>query len=130
MCYCSNIDGLFEALESEHHFNEWRLLIDSIKASLKAVLLNNRNEKPNIFLVHATARKETCETIELILPLINYSAFNWNICGNLKVKAFFLACRWVISSIHSFCVFGTAATMSNIISKKIGFYMKSLFQKV
>ena len=51
--YCSNIDGLFEALESEQRFNEWRLLIDLSKASLKAVLLNNENEKPSIPLVHA-----------------------------------------------------------------------------
>ena len=85
MCYCSNIDGLFEALESEHHFNEWRLFIDSSKASLKAVLFNNGNEKPSISLVHATALKETHETIQLILRLINYAVYKWNICGELKV---------------------------------------------
>ena len=87
MCYCSSIDGLFEALESEHHSNEWRLFIDSSKTSLKAVLLNNGNEKPSISLIHVTALKETHETIELILHLINYFAYNWNwnICGDLKV---------------------------------------------
>ena len=66
MCvgYCSNIDGLFEALESEHHSNKWSLSIDLSKTSLKAVLLNNGNEKPSIPLVHATALKETQETME------------------------------------------------------------------
>ena len=86
MCvFFSNIDSLFEALESEHHFNEWRLLIDSSKATLKAVLSNNENEKPSIPLVHVTALKKSHEIIELILRLINYSACNWNICGDLKV---------------------------------------------
>ena len=41
VCYCNNIDGLFEALGSKHYPVEWRLFIDSSKASLKAVLLNN-----------------------------------------------------------------------------------------
>ena len=39
VCYCSNIDGLFEALESEHCSNKWRLFIESSKASIKAELL-------------------------------------------------------------------------------------------
>ena len=30
--YCSNTDVLFKALESEHHSNKWRLLIDLSKA--------------------------------------------------------------------------------------------------
>ena len=76
VCYCSNIDSLFEALESEYHSNECRLLIDSSKASLKAVLLNNENEKLSILLVHATALKETHETMELIVCLINYSPYS------------------------------------------------------
>ena len=69
MCYCSNIDGFFEALKSEHHSNEWRLFIDSSKVSIKAVLLNNGNEKPSIPLVHASVLKESQETMELILRL-------------------------------------------------------------
>ena len=90
VCYCSNINGLFEALESEHHSNDWRWFIDLSKASLKAIYLNNGNEKPSISLVHATALKETHKTMELILHLINYSAYNWNICGDLKVISLLL----------------------------------------
>ena len=67
VCNCSNIDGLFEALESKHHSNELRLFIGSSKASLKAVLLNKGNVKPYIPLVHATTLKETYKTMELIL---------------------------------------------------------------
>ena len=87
--FCSNIDRLFEALKCDHYFNELKFSFDSRKASLKAVLLNNGNEKPSIPLVHATVLIETHETIELILHL-NYSAYNWNICGDLKVIGFLL----------------------------------------
>ena len=76
MSYCSNFESPFEALESEHHFKEWRLLIDLSKASSKAVLLNNGNEKPSILLVHATALKEIHKTMQSILRLKNYSAYN------------------------------------------------------
>ena len=78
-------DGLSKALKSEHHFNEWRLFIDSSKASVKVVILNYGNEKSSISLVRAIALKETIETIELILRLINYFAYNRHICGDLKV---------------------------------------------
>ena len=57
----------------------------SSKASLKAVLLNNGNGKPSISSVHVTALNESHETMELILHLIKHSAYNWNICGDLKV---------------------------------------------
>ena len=85
VCNCSKIYGLFEALESEHHSNEWRLFIDSSKASLKALLFNNGYEKPSISLVHATTLKEIDETMELILRLINYAVYKWNIYSELKV---------------------------------------------
>ena len=54
VCYCSNIDSHFEALESEHHSKEWKLFIDSSKASSTAVLLNSGNKKLSILLVHVT----------------------------------------------------------------------------
>ena len=47
-------------------------------------------KKPSIFLVHATALKETHTTMEIILRLINNSAYNLNICGNQKVIDFLL----------------------------------------
>ena len=119
VCYCRNIDGLFEALESEHHSIKWGLFIESSKASLKAVLLNNRNKKPFIPLVHAIALKESHETMELILRLTNYSASNWNICGGLKAIGFLLGMQMGYTK-HQ-CFFWTPATMSNIISKILAF---------
>ena len=39
--YCNDIDGLMVAVSITHDPDEWRLFIDSSKASLKAVLLQN-----------------------------------------------------------------------------------------
>ena len=129
VCYCSNIDGLFEALESEHHSNEWRLFIDSSKASLKAVLLNNGNEKSSILLVHTTALNETHETIELILRLINYSPYNWNISGNLKVIGLLLGMQIGYTKHQCFLRFWDSRDDEQHLSKKIGRYVKRLFQE-
>ena len=120
-CYCINIDGVFKALESEHHSIEWRLFIDSSKASLKAVLLNNGSEKPSISLVHATALKETLETMELNLRLINCSAYNWNICGNIKVIGLLLGMQMDYIKLHWFLCFWDSTTMSNIYQKRLTF---------
>ena len=43
LVYCNDIDGLMVALRVTHDPDEWRLVIDSSKTSLKAVLLHNRN---------------------------------------------------------------------------------------
>ena len=127
VCYCSNIDCFFESLESEHDSNEWRLSIDSSKASLEAVLLNNGNEKPSIPLTPATALKENHETTKLILLLINYSVCKWNICGDLKVIGLFIGMQ--MGYTNAFCVFVTATMMSDIKSKNINLLVKRLFQE-
>ena len=69
---------------------EWRLFIDSNKASIKAVLLHNGNEKPSIPVAHGTGLNETYESMELLLRLIKYKEHTWNICGDLKVLSLFL----------------------------------------
>ena len=37
--------------------------------------------------MHATSLKETYDSMELILRLVNYSSYKWKICGNVKVIA-------------------------------------------
>jgi len=48
VCFCADI----------HVPEEWRLFIDSSKASLKAVLLYNGNKKPSVPVAHAVGLKE------------------------------------------------------------------------
>jgi hypothetical protein len=90
VCFCSDVSGLMLELDCDYEPEQWRLFIDSGKDSLKAVLLHNGNEKPSVPIAHAVRMKETYESMELILKLINYSNHNWNICGDLKVVALLL----------------------------------------
>jgi len=53
MCYCTDINGLMEELGCHtYNVDEWRLFIDSSKASLKAVLLYYGNTKPSVPVAH------------------------------------------------------------------------------
>ena len=48
LCFCNNVDKLFEELGIVHDPKEWRLFIDSSSRSLKCVLLHNGNHYPSI----------------------------------------------------------------------------------
>ncbi|GBO19644.1 hypothetical protein AVEN_267266-1 [Araneus ventricosus] len=64
LVYCCDIDGLLKELRIAHEPNEWWLLIDASKLSLKAVLLNNGNELPSIPVAHAVCMKETYHNLK------------------------------------------------------------------
>ena len=53
LCYCHDIEELFQILGIVHIVNKWRLFIDSSKRSLKAVLLHIGNKKPSIPIAHS-----------------------------------------------------------------------------
>ncbi|GBO34590.1 hypothetical protein AVEN_50030-1 [Araneus ventricosus] len=59
LVYYYDIHALLKEFCIVHKPNEWRLFIDASKLSLKAVLLNNRNELPSIPVAHAVYMKET-----------------------------------------------------------------------
>ena len=90
ICFCTDIDGLMSELGYKHEVDEWRLFIDSGKISLKAVLIHNGNQKPSVPLAHAVGMKETFQSMEILLKVINYRNYNWNICGDLKVISLLL----------------------------------------
>ena len=85
LCFCNDVDGSMIELGYEHKCDEWRLFIDSSKASLKAVLLHNGNIHPSIPVAHAVQLKETYETIKLLLDALQYPKYSWKICGDLKL---------------------------------------------
>jgi hypothetical protein len=90
VCFCHDISGLMQGIGCRYDPKEWRLFIDSSKASLKAVLLYNGNEKPSIPVAHATGLNETYESMKLLLRLVKYKDHTWNICGDLKVVSLLL----------------------------------------
>ncbi|GFV32392.1 uncharacterized protein TNCV_1676781 [Trichonephila clavipes] len=64
---------------------EWRLFIDSLKRSLKAVLLHNGYRYASVPVGHSVLLKECYENLEFILNKFSYSDHKWTICGDLKV---------------------------------------------
>jgi len=69
---------------------DWRLFIDSSKLSLKAVILHNGNTLPSIPVGHSVHNKESYENMKILMVVINYDKFKWQICGDLKVIALLL----------------------------------------
>jgi hypothetical protein len=87
---CKDVEGLLTALNMSHCSDEWRLVIDSSKFSLKAVLLHNGNVLPSILVTHAFGIKESDDSMKQLLQYIKYDAYKWNICADLKVIALLL----------------------------------------
>ena len=74
-------------LGCKHNPADWRLFIDFSKTSLKAVLLHNGNIKPSIPVGYSILRKETYNTMKILLE---YPKYTWKICGDLKVVSLLL----------------------------------------
>ena len=87
LCYCKDVDGLFNEYNIKNNPEEWRLFIDSSKRSLKAVLLHNGNKYPSLPMAYSIHLKETYETMSRILEAIRYNEYKWVICSDLKVVA-------------------------------------------
>ena len=70
LCFCTDIEGLFQESGIAYSALNWRLLVDSSKQSLKAVLLHNDNVYPSIPIAHSVQIKEDCESVKILLDLI------------------------------------------------------------
>ncbi|UYV66321.1 hypothetical protein LAZ67_4001324 [Cordylochernes scorpioides] len=77
--------SLMESLGHDHDTEEWRLFIDSLNISMKAVLLHNGNMFPSVPIAHVSNMKETYENMKLLLKKIEYERYGWKICSYLKV---------------------------------------------
>lgn len=114
ICVCVSPNGVMERLGFQHNPDEWRLFIDSSKISLKAVLLHNGNKRPSIPLAHAVGMKETYESMSQILNSINYDAYKWQICGDLKVIGLLLGLQGGFTKYCCFlCLWDSRATASH-----------------
>ena len=70
LCYCFDIQGLFQEVGIAYSASNWRLFIDNSKRSLKVVLLQNGNVFPFIPVTHSVQMKEDCESVKILLELI------------------------------------------------------------
>ena len=71
LCYCTDVQGCIA-----YSASDWRLFIDSSKQSLKAILLHNGNVYPSISTAHSVQKKEDCESVKILLKLIQYNHNN------------------------------------------------------
>ncbi|GFX50007.1 uncharacterized protein TNCV_2374961 [Trichonephila clavipes] len=90
LVFCNDISSLMETFGIEHNPIEWRLFIDSSKASLKTVLRHNGNKFPSIPVAHSASMKETHENFQFILAKLQYAVHERNMCDDLKVIALIL----------------------------------------
>lgn len=84
--YCLDVQGLMNHLKPNVcKPNKWRIFMDSLKRSLKAVLLHNGNEYACVPITHSTKLKESYENMKYVLEKIKYTEHKWQVCRNLKI---------------------------------------------
>ena len=118
LCFCHNVNELFEKLHVVHRPDEWILFIDSSKRSLKAVLLHNGNQKPSVPIAHSVHLKEKYENIEILLESIQYNTYKWNICGDLKVVGIIMGLQGGFTKhCYFLCLWDSRATSEHYIKR-------------
>ena len=91
LVYCNDVAGLLGLMGvSPYCCEDWRLFIDSSKASLKIVLLHNGNKFAPVPIGHSTKMKEEYDAIKLVLEKLDYNTHKWLICVDLKMVNFLL----------------------------------------
>ncbi|XP_073436570.1 uncharacterized protein [Dendrobates tinctorius] len=90
LCFCNNVAGLFEAIVIMCNSSEWNLFIDSSSRSLKAILLHNRNKYLSLPVVHSVHIKEDCTSINLLLCVLKYEDYGWDIIGDFIMVTFLM----------------------------------------
>ena len=106
LCYCHDMEELFQTLGVVHIVKECRAFIDSSKRSLKAVLLHIRNKKPSIPIAHFAQLKESYDSIEILLTTIYYSDYQCSLCGDFKVIGILMGLQGVLQNTVDFYVLG------------------------
>ena len=106
-----------------HNPLDWRFFIDSSKSSFKAVLLHN-NTLPSIPVGHSV-HNESHENVKILMEVINYDKFKWQICGDLKWLPFYLDYNKDSQNIVALFANGTAE-LGLFITQRIGLARKYL----
>jgi hypothetical protein len=88
--FYNNVSSVMDVLVHETIPNQWRLVIDSSKVSLKMVLLYNGKKISSVPVTHAANMKVSYESMQLLLGKIKYDEFKWKLCGDLTVVALLL----------------------------------------
>ena len=90
LCYCADVPSLFQEFGISYFAPNWRLFIDSLKQSLKAVLPYSENTYPSILIAHSFKTKENYENGTNLLELIKFQNHNLDVYRGLQMIAFLL----------------------------------------
>ncbi len=94
------------------------MFIDSSHRSLKGVLLHNGNIKPCIPIAHSIHLTETYYNMKILLEAVQYSTYQWNICGDLKVIDMLMGMQGGFTKYCCFlCLWDSRATGDNYIKR-------------
>ena len=102
LIYCNDLERLLQEVGCTHTSEEWRIFLDSSKFNLKVLLLNSGNIHPSIMIAHSVHMKETYKNIDLVLKVVSYPNYGWQICGDLQVIWYLLELQ---SGYTKFCLF-------------------------
>lgn len=117
--FCHNVEGLIEEFEVIYLSGEWRLFIDSSKASLKAVLLHNGNKYAAIPIAHSTIMDESYLNMESLLSKIKYCDHDWEICTDFKVVTILLGQQSGFTKFPCFlCLWDSRDRINHYLTKK------------
>jgi hypothetical protein len=116
LCYCVNVDGLFQALVFTHNPVEWRLFIDSSSSSLKGVLLHNGNKHPSIPIEYSIHMKEKHDNVKDLLESVKFKRYLWELCGDLKIIGFLLGMQGGFTKYSCFlCLWDSRASREHYV---------------
>ena len=85
VCYCHDINGLFEEIEFPYDPSDWRLFMDSSTRRLKVMLLHNGNKYRSIHVTHSAHLKEGYGNVKHLLRLVEYEEHDEEVIGNFKM---------------------------------------------
>ena len=89
--YCKDVAGLMNHMGlPKYDANDWRLFLDSSKASLKAVLLHNGNDHASVPIGHSVELNEEYDDVSFALTKMKYDEHRWPICVDLKMVSILL----------------------------------------
>jgi len=120
LCYCKDVNGLFNAVGIEHEPTQRQLFIDSFTQKLSAVLLHNGNKYPSIPLAYSIQIKKGYENVKKLLLKTNYAEFNWYVCDDFKMLGFLLGLHGGYTNTRVFFACGTAELMESTTGRSIG----------
>jgi hypothetical protein len=86
----NDIDGETQILNINHNPLGRQLFIYLSNLIIKAVLLHNGNTLPSIPVGHSVNKKVLCESMKILMEVIHYDKFKWQICCDLKAIALLL----------------------------------------